>query len=121
MEEPVQFMKPASHKNRASQAWWRIRAARIAMLCFTMSCGVLTARAFTSADADTIFDAHTRAFYRVTNGLAWHAKSTDGGRADYWMQAEQLEMVLDAHERTKNPRPLVMFTNLFRGFLADHG
>ena len=121
MEEPVQFMKPVSHKNRAFQAWWRIRAARIAMLCFTMSCGVLTARAFTSADADTIFDAHTRAFYRVTNGMAWHAKSTDGGRADYWMQAEQLEMVLDAYERTTNAQQLVMFTNLFRGFLADHG
>ncbi|HEY0551717.1 MAG TPA: glycoside hydrolase family 76 protein, partial [Verrucomicrobiae bacterium] len=60
-------------------------------------------------------------FYLVTNGVAWHAKSTDGGRADYWTRAEQLEMVLDVYERTKNPQPLVMFTNLFRGFLADHG
>jgi predicted alpha-1,6-mannanase (GH76 family) len=85
-----------------------------------MSGGALTARAFTAADADAIFDAHTKAFYRVTNDVAWHTKTTDGGKADFWMQAEQLEMVLDAYERTKNPQQLVMFTNLFRGFLANH-
>ena len=60
------------------------------MFCLAISCGALTARAFTAADADAIFEAHTKAFYRVTNGAAWHAKSTDGGKADYWMQAEQL-------------------------------
>jgi hypothetical protein len=37
------------------------------------------------------------------------------------MRAEQMEMVLDAYERTTNAQQLVMFTNLFRGFLADHG
>ena len=100
---------------------WRICAVWMAALCFTFSYGALMARAFTAAEADAIFDAHTKAFYRVTNGVAWHAKSTDGGRADYWMQAEQLEMVLDAYERTTNAQPLVMFTNLFRGFLTHHG
>jgi predicted alpha-1,6-mannanase (GH76 family) len=30
-------------------------------------------------------------------------------------------MVLDAYERTKNPQQIVMFTNLFRGFVAHHG
>ena len=97
------------------------RAARLVAFCFIVSCGAFTARAFTAADADAIFDGHTQAFYRVTNGVAWHTKSTDGGKADYWMQAEQLEMVLDAYERTKNRQQLVMFTNLFRGFLANHG
>ncbi len=37
------------------------------------------------------------------------------------MRAEQMGMVLDAYERTANAQQLVMFTNLFRGFLADHG
>jgi len=114
-------MKPTSDQNRAVQRSWRIRAAWIVVLGFTISCVTLTAQAFTAGDADAIFDAHTRAFYRVTNGVAWHAKTTEGGKADYWMQAEQLEMVLDAYERTTNAQPLVMFTNLFRGFLADHG
>ena len=91
-----------SDQNQAFQTPWRIRVARMAVLCVLLSCGALTARAFTAPDADAIFDAHTKAFYRVTNGVAWHAKSTDGGKADYWMQVEQLEMVLDAYECTIN-------------------
>ena len=113
-------MKLTSVPDRAVQASCH-RAVRVGVFCLAVSCGALTGRAFTGADADTIFDAHTRAFYRVTNGMAWHAKTTDGGRTDYWMQAEQLEMVLDVYERTRAAQPLIMFTNLFHGFLADHG
>ena len=81
-----------------------------------------TARAFTSADADSLFAAHTKAFYRTTNGRAYYLKSTEGNKpADFWTEAEQMEMVLDAYERTANSQQLVMFTNLFRGFLAEHG
>ena len=115
------FVQPASDQNRALQISWQSRAAFLVVICLAISYGALSARAFTSADADTIFDAHTKAFYRVTNGLAWHMKSTGGGKADYWTQAEQLEMVLDVYERTKKTGQLVMFTNLFRGFLANHG
>lgn len=90
-------------------------------VCLVLFCGAPVARAFTAADADTIFAAHTTAFYRVEPGGAWHAKSTGGGKADFWTRAEQMEMVLDDYERTTNAQPLVMFTNLFRGFLADEG
>ena len=114
-------MKLLSKQNQSHPATWRRRAAGWAMLCFLAGCGVLTSRAFTVADADTLFQAHTKAFYRVKDGRAWHAKSTDGGKADFWMQAEQLGMVLDAYERAPQPQPLAMFTNLFRGFLAEHG
>lgn len=100
---------------------WQIRTVWMAVLCCVVSCGELTARAFTSADADTLFDAHTKAFYRERNGRAWFRESTSGGKVSYWMRAEQMEMVLDAFERTTNAQHLVMFTNLFRGFLADHG
>ena len=98
-----------------------IRAAWIGLLFFTMIGGALPARAFTSADADALFEAHKKAFYKEQDGRAWFAESTDGGKASFWMRAEQMEMVLDAYERTKNPRHMGMFTNLFRGFLADHG
>ncbi|MCX6926253.1 MAG: hypothetical protein NT154_24055 [Verrucomicrobia bacterium] len=98
-----------------------IRVAWMTLFCCTVSCGVQTARAFTSADADTLFDAHTKAFYREEDGRAWFTESTDGGKVSYWMRAEQMEMVLDAYERTSDARSLVMFTNLFHGFLADHG
>ena len=89
--------------------------------CFTIFCEVLTARAFTPADADTLFEAHTKAFYEETDGRAWFKESSDGGKVSYWMRAEQMEMVLDAFERTKKPQQMEMFIKLFNGFLADHG
>lgn len=83
---------------------------------------VATASAYTAADADTIFAAHTKAFYRVENGRGWHLKNTEGhGKADFWTRAEMLEMVLDAYARTKDKNQLRMFDELFRGFIADHG
>jgi predicted alpha-1,6-mannanase (GH76 family) len=91
------------------------------LLGLVMSGWALTARAFTAADADAIFDAHAKAFYRVEDGKAWFRESTDGGKVSYWMRAEQMEMVLDAYERTKKPELLEMFANLFLGFVADHG
>lgn len=80
-----------------------------------------SARAFTAADADAIFEAHKAAFYQEENGRAWFKESTDGGKVSYWMRAEQMEMVLDAYQRTRRPELLEMFRKLFRGFLADHG
>ncbi len=68
-----------------------------------------------------MFEAHTKAFYRQKEGRAWFKQSTEGGVADFWMSAEQMEMVLDAYERTRKAQPMVMFTNLFRGFLVEHG
>ena len=73
-----------------------LRFVWMAVLCVAMSCGALTARAFTSADADTILEAHAKAFYREVGGRAWFAESTEGGKVSYWMRAEQMEMVLDA-------------------------
>jgi predicted alpha-1,6-mannanase (GH76 family) len=103
----------------SSQA--QTHTACFALLSIMMFCGSPTAHAFTSADAETLFRAHTKAFYLEKDGRAWFAESTEGGKASYWMRAEQMEMVLDAYERTSNAQRLVMFTNLFRGFLADHG
>ena len=101
---------------------WRLGAACAAAFCFAVSCGAPSARAVTAEEASTLFEAHAKAFYREKDGRAWFVKSTEGDRkADYWMWAEQLEMVLDAYERTKNPRQMAMFTSLFRGFVAEHG
>ena len=79
------------------------------------------AQTVSPADADALFEAHTKAFYREEDGRAWHTKDTEGGKADFWTRAEQSEMVLDAYERTKDPRHMVMFTSLFHGFFADYG
>lgn len=98
-----------------------MQAIWMGLLLLMLSGGATNAQTFTSADADAIFDAHTKAFYREKDGHGWYAKSTEEGRADFWMAAEQLEMVLDTYERTKNPKHIEMFTKLFHGFLADHG
>src|SRR4051812_1299696 len=95
--------------------------ARSIVFCFAVTYMAVTAHAFTASDADAIFDAHTKAFYKEKDGRGWYAKTTEGGKADYWTWAEQLEMVMDVYERTKNPQQLGMFTNLFRGFLETHG
>jgi predicted alpha-1,6-mannanase (GH76 family) len=69
-----------------------------------------------------VFDAHTKAFYQKSDGRGWHRKVTDGEKkADFWTRAEMLEMVLDVHARTRSPKQLEMFAELFRGFIADHG
>jgi predicted alpha-1,6-mannanase (GH76 family) len=100
----------------------RFQTVWLAALCLAFCGGAATAQTFTSADADAIFDAHAKAFYREKDGRAWFAKSTDeGDKADFWTQAEQLEMVLDIYERTKSPKHLEMYAKLFHGFLADHG
>ena len=97
-----------------------LRFVWMVVLCITVCCAAPRAQAFTAADADTLFEAHAKGFYREKDGRAWFAESTEGGKVSYWMRAEQMEMVLDAYERTTNAQQLVMFTNLFRGFLADH-
>lgn len=86
-----------------------------------LACGLMQARAFTSADADTLFDAHMKAFYQEEDGRARFAESTEGGRSAFWTSAEQFEMVLDAYERNPKPERLAMFKKLFHGFIADHG
>jgi predicted alpha-1,6-mannanase (GH76 family) len=64
--------------------------------------------------------AHTQAFYKQANGSAWFKETELGGKASFWMWAEQMEMELDAFDRTGNARQLAMFTNLFNGFVAKH-
>src|SRR3954464_14054538 len=80
-----------------SGAPFQIRSSCFALLSLMLVCAAPTVHAFTSADADTLFEAHTKAFYREQEGRAWFQESTDGGKASYWMRAEQMEMVLDAY------------------------
>lgn len=104
------------HLFRRTYALW------CAVLCVVICNLAVRVRAFTSADASTLFDAHAKAFYRMKDGGAFYLKDTEAnGPADFWTEAEQLEMVLDAYQRDANSQRLVMFTNLFHGFVAEHG
>jgi predicted alpha-1,6-mannanase (GH76 family) len=116
-------MKPKSTRKISMIQTVRLAGAVwLAVLSIMVIFSALTARAFTSTNADALFEAHTKAFYRMTNGGAFYLKNTEGNKpADFWTEAEQMEMVLDTYERTTNAQQLVMFTNLFHGFLAEHG
>jgi predicted alpha-1,6-mannanase (GH76 family) len=104
----------------ASRSRW-LRAALYACVGLVFLGSFGRALAFGAADAETLFQAHAKAFYREQDGRAWFRESTEGKKVSFWMRAEQMEMVLDAYERNRSPQALGMFTNLFRGFLADHG
>jgi predicted alpha-1,6-mannanase (GH76 family) len=79
-------------------------------------------RAFTSADADALLLGHSRAFYEAKGDLGWFKETTAGAKkVSFWMEAEQMEMVLDACERTNNGQHVDMFKHLFNGFVAGHG
>ena len=60
---------------------------RRAVFCFAISSGALTAAASTPADADTLFEAHPKAFNEEKDGHAWIKESTEGGKVSSWMPA----------------------------------
>lgn len=81
----------------------------------------LSARAFTAADADAIYFGHAKVFYFTNSDGGFFHTTTDGGREFFWQTAEQLEMVLDTYERTRNSACLDLFSNVFTGFIGEHG
>jgi predicted alpha-1,6-mannanase (GH76 family) len=94
-------------------------ARLVALLCLFFAAPKL--QAFSAADADTIFKAYTKAFYFTNADGGFFRATTDGGKTVFWDRAEQMEMLLDVYERTTNDTGLVMFSNVFQGFIADHG
>ena len=77
--------------------------------------------AFTAGNADRIFSAYTRAFYFTEGTNGYFRATTAGGKSDFWKRAEEMETLLDVYERTTNRACLTMFSNVFKGFIADHG
>jgi predicted alpha-1,6-mannanase (GH76 family) len=78
-------------------------------------------RAFEAKDASTLYEAHIKAFYQERGKNAVLRESTEAGLVSFWMFAEQLEMVLDAYERSQDGKQLEEFRALFKGFLSVHG
>lgn len=81
----------------------------------------LKSQAYSQKDADLAFNAYTRIFYFTNANAGFFHATTDGGKTVFWDRAEQLEMLLDVYERTTNSQCLVMFSNVFNGFISDHG
>jgi hypothetical protein len=74
------------------------------------------------ADADTLMAAFNRAFYIRTNGIGYFRASTQSNKpADIWKLAEEIEMVIDAWERSHNPAFSNQVAELIEGFDRIHG
>src|SRR6267154_249253 len=81
----------------------------------------ISASAFTTNDADTIFNSYSNAFYSL-NGTNGYFKDTQaGGMADFWKQAEEIECVIDAYEWKSNAVCKAMIVNLLDGFEKNNG
>lgn len=78
------------------------------------------AAAYTSGDADTIFNAYNNAFY-VGGANAYYKANTGGGRTGFWPIANEIEMVADSYDRTGYTGTRDMITALCNGFLTEYG
>jgi predicted alpha-1,6-mannanase (GH76 family) len=99
------------------------RAIRLTTVCFLALAAQPIARvhAFTGADADNIFNSFNNAFYVSSAGQGYYKMDTAGGRADFWRQAEEIEMIIDAYERTGSLVYKGMITETINAFTAYFG
>lgn len=76
----------------------------------------------TETNSDTIMKAFNEVFY-VKNGDSGYFKSstTGGHHADFWKLAEEIEMVIDAFERSGNAAYKVQIGELMNGFVSHYG
>ena len=74
-----------------------------------------------AARARAAIDAFDRAFYRCKGGKAVFAQTTAGGTAQFWRQAEMLEMVEDAYQRSHSSTYRRMIGELHAGITARFG
>lgn len=75
-----------------------------------------------AADADTLMEAFNRAFYVRTNGVGYfRASTTSSKHADFWKLAEEIEMVIDAWERSHSPAYSNQVVELIEGFDRIYG
>lgn len=104
------------NKSHLHTAWCAFTAA------IFLLAGNFSAQAFTSANADTIFNYFNRAYYQsFGNGLAHYADTQTGGVSYFWTQAEMIETFEDAYNRSPNSQWQGNISSLLNGFSSDNG
>jgi predicted alpha-1,6-mannanase (GH76 family) len=74
-----------------------------------------------AARAQTALTSFDRAFLVVSGLHLYYAKTTAGGRASYWRQAEMIEMAEDAYQTTGDPALEKQIVALMRGVVSSYG
>ena len=103
-------------RSRLRAAWCAFTAAILILA------GGFPARAFTTANADTMINSFNTAYYQTFgSGLAHYKDNQTGGVSYFWTQAEMIEMIEDAYDRTGNATYKNQITALLNGFSSDNG
>ena len=94
--------------------------------CVVVSAAVLLGPSsyaqFSSADADTMMNAYNNAFYATFGAGNAHFKNDQNGGVSYfWTQAEIIEGIEDAYDRSGNVTYKNQITALLNGFSSDNG
>lgn len=89
----------------------------VALLIFT----AVLARAIDPRAADMAFSSYNSHFYVSYHGLGHYKEDTDGGRPGFWVQAEQIEMIEDAYDRTHSRESRGMIREAIAGFVHRNG
>jgi hypothetical protein len=77
---------------------------------------------FSSADADTLMNAYNAAFYATFgSGNAHYKNDQNGGVSYFWTQAEIIEGIEDAYNRSGNVTYQNQISALLNGFSSDNG
>jgi predicted alpha-1,6-mannanase (GH76 family) len=99
----------------------RLRASRLFLSFLLVFLGAPSAPAFTAEDANTMMDAYNKAFYTQSGSGAHYKETQTDGNTYFWQQAEEIEGMLDAYERTWTPDYKNKVTKLLRGFIDTNG
>ena len=77
--------------------------------------------AFSALDADAALAAFSKAFYVVENGKGYFKEDSNGERNHFWTQAEEIEMLLDAWDRTQSADVKQQIEESIAGFVDKFG
>lgn len=88
---------------------------------FVIGAGV-TSPAFTTSDADTLFNAYNATFYVTNGGNSYYKLDTGTGTgAGWWTFAEEIEMAEDAHDSAPSLYRQNLVASLCNGFMSKNG
>ena len=93
--------------------------ALTATLCVVAAMG-RCALAFPAEASDIAVNAYLKAFVRTDGDAAFIQKKQDGGKSDFWKEAEQIEGVQDANDRSGGAYQAQVIA-LLNGFAKTHG
>jgi len=110
-------------KIKSKSAMARLKTVCLSAPFFAIFFGALPVSAFTAEDADTIMDSYNKAFFERSASGGHYKESQTQTEVIYqfWTQAEEIEGMLDAYERTWSPEYWSKVDRLLRSFVVTHG